>query len=145
MDERGSTASGHHHAFEVPDGFRDPGGRDIDNELLGQFTGAAFDGCPECQAVLLGRMAGDPAVTARLVELACVAINQAVGGLPPSLTDPGAVGLAAPEFRRLAAAGTDGNNDAMFALAETMTRAERRAAMETAADLVVGFLARTPR
>lgn len=144
MGERGSTTSGHDHAFEVPDGFRPPDGRrDIDHELLGQFTGAAFDGCQECQAVLLGRMAGDPAVTARLVELACVAINEAVGGLPPSLTAPGP-GLAAAEFRRLAAAGADGNNDAMFALAETMTRAERRAAMETAADLVVGFLARMP-
>jgi hypothetical protein len=145
VDERGSTTSGHDHAFEVPDGFRDPEGRDIDNQLLGQFAGAAFDGCQECQAVLMGRMAGDPAVTARLVELACVAINEAVGGLPPSLTDPGAVGLAAPEFRRLAAAGAGGNNDAMFALAETMTCDERRAAMETAADLVTGFLARMPR
>lgn len=145
MDERGSSVSGHDHAFEVPDGFRDPMGRDIDNKLLGQFTGAAFDGCQECQAVLMDRMAGDPAVTARLVELACMAVDDAVGGLPPSLTGQGQrPGLAAAEFQWLAAAGADGNNEAMFTLAETMTTAERRAAMETAANLLVGFLAGRP-
>lgn len=143
VDERGSSVSGHDHAFEVPDGFRDPMGRDIDHKLLGQFTGAAFDGCQECQAVLMDRIAGDPAVTARLVELACMAVDQVVGGLPPSLTGQGQ-GLAAAEFQWLAAAGADGNNDAMFTLAETMTTAERRAAMETAANLLVGFLPGRP-
>jgi hypothetical protein len=133
------TSPDHAHAgFEHgPDRY----GRPVDGELLGQFTGAAFDGCTTCQDALLTRIVDDPPTCARLVELACVATHGAFGGLPASMTDETSTdGVTSPEFRRLAHAGLDGANDAVFALCAQMTVAERRAAANTAADLLVGHL-----
>jgi hypothetical protein len=132
----------HDHAgFEIPATFGDPLGRPVDHALLGRFVGAAFDGCVSCQDPLLTLMVEDPATTARLVELACVATDAVLGGLPAGLTDQHAPGLAALEFRRLARAGLDGANDAMFTACADMTTTERRAAANTAADILVGQLA----
>jgi hypothetical protein len=138
------TAAGHAHDFGIPAGFADPLGRPVDSRLLGEFIGAAFDGCAGCQDALLTVITGDPATTARLVELACVATHDALGGLPASLTDETAPGMAGPEFRALAHAGLDGENDAMFALCASMTVAQRRAAADTAADILVGHLIAPP-
>jgi hypothetical protein len=132
----------HQHAgFEMPAGYIDPEARPVDHELLGRFVGAAFDGCAPSQDALLARMAQDPVTTARLVELACVATLGALGGLPASLTQDDVPGLAGPEFRRLARAGLDGANAELFRACEQMTAAERRAAADSAADLLVGLLA----
>jgi hypothetical protein len=134
----------HDHAeFVPPAGYRDPLGRPVDVALLGRFVGAAWDGCPGCQAALLERLVTDSATTARLVELACVAIHQALGRLPANLVDDAAPGLAAPEFRRLVRAARDGvatDNADMFAECARMSLAERRAAAVTAVDLLVGNL-----
>jgi hypothetical protein len=132
----------HQHAgFEMPAGYVDPEGRPVDHELLGRFVGAAFDGCASCQDAVLARMVQDAVTTARLVELACVATTAVLGGLPASLIRDDAPGLAGPEFRRLARAGLDGANDELFRLCGEMTAAERRAAADSAADLLVGLLA----
>lgn len=131
-----------HTGFESPVG--DPLGRPIDQELLDRFVAAAFDGCTACQDALLARMVTDAVTTARLVELACVAIQQALGGLPASLTDELIAGEVSPQFRRLARAGLDGRNDAMFRICERMTPQQRRAAADSAADLLIGILAGGP-
>lgn len=129
----------HDHAgFEIT--FGDPLGRPVDRALLGRFVGAAFDSCVSCQDAQLTLMIEDPATTARLVELACVATDSLLGGLPAGMTDEHAPGLAAPEFRRLARAGLDGANDAMFTACADMTSTERRAAANTAADILIGQL-----
>lgn len=134
--------AGHDHGgFEVPAGYADPAGRPVDHALLGQFVGAAFDGCTSCQDALLTLLTEDAPTTARLVELACVATHAALGGLPANMTTPGVPGLCSPEFRTLAAAGADGNNAAMFAACEQMTAGQRREAANSAADIVVGNLA----
>ncbi|MEV4928065.1 hypothetical protein [Streptomyces roseoverticillatus] len=130
-----------HEGFEIPDDFEHPGGRRIDNKLLGSLTGAAFDGCTSCQDPLLTLLVEDPVTTARLVELACVGAQSMFGGLPPSMTDDGVPGESSPEFRRLARAGLDGSNDAMFEECERMSPAERRAAANTALDTVIGQMA----
>lgn len=131
-----------HEGFEIPDDFADPGGRPVDHRLLGEVMGAAFDGCTTCQDPLLTLMVEDPATSARTVELACVAIHGQLGGLPPSMTDEDAPGsTSSPEFRRLARAGLDGANDAMFRECERMTAAERRSAVNTAMDTIVGLMA----
>lgn len=132
----------HQHAgFEPPPGQADPLGRPVDHQLLGRFIGAAFDGCPSCQDALLTLLVEDAATCARLVELACVAVQASLGGLPPSMTSDDAPGMSSREFRRLARVGLDGSNAAMFRACERMTTAERREAANTAADLIIGHLA----
>ncbi|HJP80568.1 MAG TPA: transposase [Pseudonocardiaceae bacterium] len=129
-----------HEGFEIPDDFRDPAGRPVDHDLLGRFVGAGFDGCTSCQDALLTLMVEDAATTARLVELACVITHKKLGGLPACMTEPDVPGMASPEFRALARAGTDDRNHEMFAACERMSVAERRAAANTAADMVIGQL-----
>ncbi|MDJ0375490.1 hypothetical protein QMK19_39370 [Streptomyces sp. H10-C2] len=134
-------ASAHaHEGFDIPDDFEHPGGRHIDNKLLGNLSGAAFDGCTSCQDPLLTLMVEDPTTTAGLVELACVGVHNMLGGLPASMTDDAVPGQSSPEFRRLARAGLDGSNDAMFHECEQMTQSQRRAAANTALDTLVGQL-----
>lgn len=136
----GVTSDHTHAGFGMPVGYTDPLGRPVAHELLGQFVGAAFDGCTSCQDGLLTLLAGDSTTAARLVELACVAIHAAFGGLPASMTDPGEPGPASAEFRRLARAGVDGANDALARECERMSAGQRRAAANTAADVLVGQL-----
>lgn len=131
----------HDHAsdFDIPGG--DPHGRGVDITTLATFVGAAFDGCTSCQDPALTLLVEDAATTARLVELACMFTDQAAGGLPASLTDDGVEGPASPEFRRLARTGADGANDAMFVECQKMIAEQRRAAANSAADIIVGHLA----
>lgn len=128
------------HAHELFDPGPDPNGRPVNGELLGQFLGAGFDNCTSCQDPLLTLMADDAPTIARLVEVACMAAHSTLGGLPASMTDPDVPGISTLEFRRLAAAGLDGNSDAMFELCAQMTPTERRAAANTAADTLIGYL-----
>jgi hypothetical protein len=130
-----------HEDFEIPTDFADPGGRPVDHALLGQLVGTAFDGCTTCQDPLLTLLVEDPATTARLVELACVATHSVLGGLPASMTDDDVPGQTAPEFRRLARAGLDGANDTMFVACGELPTAGRRAAANTALDILIGHLA----
>jgi len=131
-----------HDGFEIPLDMPDPDGRPVDHGMLGRLVGAAFDGCTTCQDPLLTLLVEDPATTARVVELACISTHAMLGGLPASMTDPDAHGSSSsPEFRRLAHAGLDGENAAMWRECEAMTPTERRAAVNTALDTLVGQLA----
>lgn len=135
------TSTDHTHpGFEIPDDLGDPLERPVDHTLLGQFVGAAYDGCPSCQDALLTLVIDDTATTARIVELACVATHSALGGLPASLTEDNTPGPATPEFRRLARAGLDGANTAMFDQCAQMSPTQRRNAANTAADILIGHL-----
>lgn len=129
-----------HEGFEIPADTADPLGRPVDHTLLGELVGCAMDGCTTCQDPLLTLLVEDAATTARLVELACIATHSAFGGLPASMTDDGVPGPSSAEFRRLARAGLDGANDAMFATCERMPPTERRSAANTALDTLVGLI-----
>ncbi|MFD7161397.1 hypothetical protein ACFV9C_42900 [Kribbella sp. NPDC059898] len=118
----------------------DAKGRPVDGRLLAEYLGAVIQACNSCQDVHLTLMIEDPATTARLIELACVSMKKLAGGLTPDLLDDAVPGPASPEFRRLARIGSNRNNDQMWAECETMSPAERRAAVNTAADLLVGYL-----
>lgn len=126
--------SGHEHEFPLPDSHQEPTGADI--RLLASVIGAAFDGCTSCQDAELTRLVLDPVTTARLVELACLAVQSALGGLPAILTAAG----GQDPFARLAAAGLDGRNAEMFALCDAMAEAERRAAANRGLDLIIGLM-----
>lgn len=135
-----SSDLGHDHlGFELPAGS-DPLGRPIDEALLGSFIAAAFDGCQSCQDRLITAVAADAPMMSRLVELACVAAQSVLGGLPANLTDLWAPGAASTEFRLLAAAGLDGANHLMWDRCSAMSMNQRRAAADTAADLLIGYL-----
>ncbi|GAB4590270.1 hypothetical protein [Nocardia sp. IFM 10818] len=129
-----------HPGFDVPDDADPFGDRGVDGKLLGSFVGAAFDGCTSCQDAILTLLVQNAPTTARLVELACIAVHSTLGGLPPALLTPTGSGPTTPEFAQLARAGLDGDNTAMFALCETMSPEQRRAAANTAADLLIGQL-----
>ncbi len=132
------TGGHDHEGFGAPPEFADPLGRPVNRDLLGRFIGAAFDGCKPCQEALAAEISEDAVTAARLVELACLAVDSTVGGVPSAMTSDDAPGLASPEFRKLARAGADGHNAAMFDECAAMTAAERRSAVETAADLLIG-------
>ncbi|BBG20749.1 hypothetical protein RVR_P25 (plasmid) [Actinacidiphila reveromycinica] len=129
-----------HEGFEIPDDITDPDGRPVDHGMLSRLVGAAYDGCTTCQDPLLTLLVEDTATTARVVELACISTDAILGGLPPSMTDDSVPGASSPEFRRLARAGVDGENVAMWQECAAMTPTERRAAVNTALDTLVGFL-----
>lgn len=127
----------------IHDGFAadpDPLGRGVDGPLLGHLIGAAMDGCKPCQADLLAAVADHPPTTARVVELACMAVQNAVGGLPLDLTDPDMITMASRAFRVLARTGVDGGNEQMFEAADEMAITERAAAVDTALNLLVGIM-----
>ncbi|MBT2468369.1 hypothetical protein J7E97_10880 [Streptomyces sp. ISL-66] len=54
-----------------------------------------------------------------------MAVHQTNDGLPASMTEDDAGGTASPEFTRLARAGLDGANDAMFAECERLCQRSR--------------------
>lgn len=126
--------------MDIPPDFEDPDGRQVDHALLGRLMGAAYDECGECQPPLIDQVIQDGNTSARFVELGCLIIAEQLGGLPASLTDPEVPGTASVEFRRLAAAGVDGQNRAMWEACRSMTPEQRRAAVSTALDLLVGSL-----
>ena len=131
---------GEHEPFNTPP---DPEDRRVNTELLGAFMGAAMEvpiGCRPCQARLLDDLADSPDTVARLVEVAAMMYTEAFGGVPSTIMDAEA-GAVAPEFARLAAAGADGHNADMYALAHQMSRQERRVGASAAADAIVGMLA----
>lgn len=76
-----------HDGFAIPLDYVDPAGRAVDHRLLGEALSAAFDGCDSCQEALLTLVAEDSSTTARLVELACIATHESLGGLPATMTE----------------------------------------------------------
>lgn len=140
--ERPEPTEHTHDDFGFPEDGVDPEGRPVDHKLLSALVGAAFDGCLSCQDPLMTLLVEDPATTARLVELACLVVQSLFGGLPASMTAPDALPTAfSVEFRRLARAGLDGANDAMWQMCAVMPVVDRRAAANTALNQVVGGLA----
>lgn len=116
----------------------DPRGQTIDQGLIVRFMGACIDGCDLCQAALLAQFETDATATARVVELACIATQHMFDGLPENMTDPDCDTTAVPvAFRRITAAGLDGNTVRMYQLAESLTGEERREAVEAAARILV--------
>jgi hypothetical protein len=132
--------SPHDHSFGSDEDIPDPYGRQVDNRLLGEVVGAAFDGCKSCQDLLLTRLVEDSGTTARLVEMACGVTSELVGGLPPGMLDDAVPGPSSLPFRRLARAGLDGAHDAMWEVCAEMSVKERRAAVNTALDTLIGHL-----
>lgn len=110
----------------------------IDYRLLSRLINAAFDMCQACQDDLVRHISLDGPTTARLVELACVAVNEVWGGLPPDFTKDDTESMASPEFRKLARVGSNGHNDAMYAECGKMTPAERKTAIESSAAILAG-------
>lgn len=141
--ERPEPTEHTHAGFEIPEDFEDPEGRPVDHKLLSALVGAAFDGCLSCQDPLLTLLVEDPATTARLVELACIIVQNLFGGLPASMTYPGhdPSNAFSVEFRRLAYEGLDGAHEAMGQMCAAMPVVNRRAAANTALNQVVGGLA----
>lgn len=130
----------HMHAGFPGDGH-DPYGRGVDTALLGHLVGAAFDACTPCQTDLMAAAADHAPTAARLVELACSATHQTLGGLPDNLTDPDRLdAVASVSFRQLASAGLDGYNERLYDLAADMDLSDRAAAIRTALDVLVGVL-----
>ncbi|MBF6301195.1 hypothetical protein IU459_27155 [Nocardia amamiensis] len=118
----------------------DPFGRDVDAGLLGQLVGAALDGCQPCQRELIAAVADHAPTSARVVELACIGLQDALGGVPPSAYIDDDSSSFVPQFRALARTGLDGANDAMWTAAAAMTPAERAAAIDCALDTLIGLL-----
>lgn len=104
-----------HRGFEIGEATVDASddAEPVNYVLLGEFMGAAFDRCTSCQDALTTLIAADPSTTARLVELACVTLQDRFGTLPANMSEDGPPGAAAPEFRRLVRAALDGENPAM--------------------------------
>jgi hypothetical protein len=138
--ERPEPRQHDHTGFEIPADVIAAEKRPVDHGLLGALMGAAIDGCTTCQDPLITLLTEDAATTARVVEMACVWMQQTLGGLPASLTDDNAPGYASLEFRRLARTGLDGSNDAMWQECQEMTPTQRREAANSALDLIVGAM-----
>jgi len=131
--------SGHTHVPGLPPSVLETPVCPVDVALLGSLVGATVDRCYPCQTVFMGDLLADPGSTARLVELACIAIDRVFGGLPSSALYDAEPGPASLEFRRLARAGLyDGI--AVYRECALMTRAERREAAYTALDSLVSTI-----
>lgn len=137
----------HNHGTDFIYPGEDFDGHPVDTGLLADLVGSAMDGCPACQTAALTRVSADPTTTARLVSVTCVALQGMMGGLPHSLWDENSPTRAAtPEFRALARAGIDREDEAEVALnmrqtALAQTPQQRRNAADAALDLLTGLLA----
>ncbi|WP_331765103.1 hypothetical protein [Nocardia sp. NBC_01388] len=124
-----------HKGFEIAPGKL----AGADTVLIGQLVGAAFDECPSCQEALLTLVAQDAPTTAQLVELACVAVNDTLGGIPVDLVDTADTDSPVPlAFRELALSFMDGDPAPLHAHSAVLPATERHAAARTATALFVG-------
>lgn len=135
-----TDADHHDHAngFEIPKTEPGPAGP-VNEQLLSAFIGGAVDGCPTCQDSTLTLLVQDPNTIARLVELACLFVQHAIGGMPTSLTDPQIPGAASDAFKHLARHAVESQED-MYNECQAASADDLRAAANTAADLIVGCL-----
>ncbi|WP_280462737.1 hypothetical protein [Nocardia carnea] len=127
-----------HEGFEIPPGKLDGWG--VDTALLGQLIGAAYDECPSCQEALLTLLAENAPTTAQLVELACVAVRETLGGIPVDLVDTADADSPVPiGFRRLALSVVEhAGPAALSAQCAGLPATERQATARTATALFVG-------
>jgi hypothetical protein len=134
----------HDHGAGFDHDERQFAGHPVNGGLLAELMGASLDGCTSCQDPLLTLLVEDPTTTVRLVSLACVAIHGAFGGLPKGLLDPeDSDAMASPEFRLIARAGVDmddATDSEMWKVASAMDSTGRRAAANSALDLLAGML-----
>lgn len=108
-------------------------GRPADTGLILSFLDACIDHDQPGQAEHAAAISADAWTTARLAEMAAVATQEQLGGLPDSLTD-GGTPLAV-----LLGAGLDGQRAVMWDRAAEMPATDRRAAVEQAGDLLTGL------
>jgi hypothetical protein len=136
----------HDHSTGFDHDTNDFGGLPVNGGLLADLIGAALDGCTTCQDPLLTLLAEDPVTTARMVSVACIAVAEVTGGgLPSSLLNPDTPGFASQEFRKIANAGVNQDTEdltaaKMLGVIVPMTPTERRAAANSALDLIAGSL-----
>ncbi|MFJ1709379.1 hypothetical protein [Kitasatospora sp. NPDC088346] len=119
-------------------------GPDADGALFEAVIGAALASCTSCQDVTLTLLVEDSATCARLVQLACGMLAEFEGGVPLNQTDPDLPGFASLPFRRLARATQDTTAQAVLRECERMTARERRDAVNTALDTLIGYVALPP-
>lgn len=144
-------ATDHPHTHERYPTPSEPGDRfgvdhPTDGDLIGDLLGAMVDACIPCQRIHARNLSANPVSTTRVIELACISVAAAMGGLPGSLTDvdgetPGPLlAFASLPFRRAAAAGLDEQHRRMFEVVESFSHAEREQALDDAVDLLAGHL-----
>lgn len=104
------------------------------------MAGAAIDGRGSCQEPLLTLPVEETASVVRLVELSCVGIVNLLGSLPPETTDDDEPGPCGSEFHQPARM-VPGSHAVVFTTCEEMAPAQRRSAVSTALDTLVGHLA----
>ncbi|MFE3105295.1 hypothetical protein [Nocardia tengchongensis] len=110
-----------------------------DPVLLGHLVSAAADECPSCVEALLSLIAHDAPTTAQLVELACAAVNNTLGGLPVDLVDTTDPDSPVPmALRQLVAARMDRNRATVNTVCASLSAADRHAAARTATALLAG-------
>lgn len=130
------TTAHSHDPFPIdslPDEITD--GHKIDKKLIGDYVGAAYEGCRACQEATRRYINANPNNVAVLVYIACNMIDDTVGGLPPSVLDKG------DPFGRLAAAGVQAEaSGPLFDMAAEMSIDERGQASDTAMDTIIGYL-----
>ncbi|MGA6208105.1 hypothetical protein ACPESR_25460 [Nocardia testacea] len=136
------TAAGHEHGADFLPGPGDipPERSHIDHTVIARCVGAYMDKCKPCGDNALKAVIADGAATGRLVEFACLLVDEMFGGIPSMLYEADAPGLSSPQFRRLVRIGIDTHTDDVIAECRRMSVEDRRTAASDALDLVVGHL-----
>lgn len=130
----------HDHFHDSSAALPQPLGRGtVDGSHLGQVLGAALDQCVTCEETHLALLAECAFTTAHLIEMACAAVVDTLGGLPVDLADTDADRSPVPAlFRHAAAAFADGDRPRLSELCSQASAARRHAAARTAAALYTG-------
>ncbi|MGN2634652.1 hypothetical protein ACTD5D_00345 [Nocardia takedensis] len=123
----------HDHAFGMPLDIDPAGGSDP--VMLRRLIGAAYAGCSPCQVTALAAVAEHPPTSARVIEVTCTTLVDALGSIPES-----ALSTLSTPFRTLAVVGDETGVDQMRAAAAMMTTDQRRQAVDSALDLLIGIL-----
>jgi hypothetical protein len=133
-----------HSGFTMPDEPADRfsvAGATVNGGALGSLVGAAFDGCRPCQNHWLDVLQEDPITGTRLVEVAAVGVQGAIGGIPEVMHTSSPTSQFTTPFRQLVRAGLDTEDHCeMYELMVMMPVAERRLALNDALDVIAGYL-----
>lgn len=145
QNEQASRCAGEHTGFAAPDEPGDRFGRPgehVNGDLLGELAASAYDGCGPCQRRRLDEAQDDPLTATRLVELAGVAVAGMAGGLPAGMIAETGLSTFSAPFRAALRAGVDQeDHQQMYAVVAGLDRAQRRAALEDALDMLTGVMA----
>ncbi|MFJ1756546.1 hypothetical protein [Kitasatospora sp. NPDC088134] len=134
--------SDHQHPFPLRLAAGAPGGDPADQQIM-EILGAAYHGCASCQDAQLTLLTASAPATARLVLLTLELTAQQLGLVPANLTVDALPGRAALPFRLLARTSPD--PALMLRTSERLLPGARRAAANTAVDILVGFASLAPR